>query len=370
MSIYKLIRARPLGLAAGATLALGFAMVSPAAAARNPAHSAAANVRPAVLVPSGSASVANNTLTIDGTRNADIVSLSNPVGNPALLQVEFGGDPVTAKTFDTTTFTSIAVFLGAGDDVFDGASVVGTDPMTVDGGSGNDTITTGAGNDIIFGGSGNDSIQSRDGNDQIFADSGDDLVVGGRGTDTALLGAGADTFVWNPGDGSDIVDGGAGTDDLDFVGANVNEKMSLSPNGAAAIFLRDVGNVRMDLSAIEDVDVHALGGADNITINDMHGTSIRDTNIDLSASVSSGVGDGQADLVTVNGSDRADNVSVTANGPGIDIGGLKPLVHITGSEPMLDKLQLNTLGGNDKVDVDPNVSNLIGLGVDFGLGQH
>ncbi len=368
MSIYKLLRARPLGLAAGATLALGFAMASPAAAATNAPNSAAPNVSPAVLVPSGSATVANNTLSIVGTRNADIVSVFNPLGNPALLQVEFGDDPITAKTFDTTTFTSINVSLGAGDDVFDGASVAGTDAETVDGGSGSDTITTGAGNDVIFGGSGDDTIQSRDGNDQIFADSGNDLVVGGRGTDTALLGAGADTFVWNPGEGSDIVDGGSGIDDLNFVGANVNENMSLSPNGTAAVFLRDVGNVRMDLSTIEDVDVHTLGGADNVTINDMHGTSIRDTNVDLSASA--GGGDGQADLVTLNGSDRAENVGVTANGSAIDVAGLQPLVHITGSELTFDKLQVNTLGGNDKVDLDPNVRNLIGLGVDFGLGQH
>lgn len=366
MKISKLMRARPLGLAAGATLAIGLATASPATAALT--NSAQPDVRPAVLVPSGSASVANDTLTIVGTRDADIVSLSNPLASPALLQVEFGDDPITAKTFDTTTFTSINVLLGSGDDVLEEPSgVIGTDPMTVDGGSGNDTITTGAGNDIIFGGSGDDTIKSGDGNDQIFGDSGNDTVVGGRGADTALLGAGADTFVWNPGEGSDVVDGGSGVDELDFFGANVNENMSLSPNGTSAVFLRDVGNVRMDMSTVENLDVHTLGGADNVTINDMRGTSIRETSIDLSAQ---GVGDGQADLVTVNGSDRADNVSVAAPGSQIDVGGLKPLVHITGSEPALDKLQLNTLGANDTVDLDPNVSNLIGLGVDFGLGQH
>ena len=32
-------------------------------------------------------------------------------------------------------------------------------------------------------------------------------------------------------------------------------------------------------------------------------------------------------------------------------------------------LQINTLDGNDKVTVDPNVAPLIGLGVDLGLGQ-
>ncbi len=31
---------------------------------------------------------------------------------------------------------------------------------------------------------------------------------------------------------------------------------------------------------------------------------------------------------------------------------------------------VNTLDGNDRVRVDPNVSTLIGVNVDLGLGQH
>jgi hypothetical protein len=43
--------------------------------------------------------------------------------------------------------------------------------------------------------------------------------------------------------------------------------------------------------------------------------------------------------------------------------------HITGSET-LDHLQVNTLDGNDRVNVDPNVGTLIGVAVDLGPGQH
>src|SRR5262249_28416543 len=74
------------------------------------------------------------------------------------------------------------------------------DRLTVDGGLGNDIIdASGFGlaplGLTLDGGSGNDTITGSDGSD---------IVNGGTGSDTASLGAGNDTFVWNPGDGSDV----------------------------------------------------------------------------------------------------------------------------------------------------------------------
>ena len=87
-----------------------------------------------------------------------------------------------------------------------------------------------------------------------------------------MLGAGDDTFVWNPGDGSDIVEGQAGADTMQFNGANVAEKIDVSANGTRVRFTRDVGNIVMDLNEVETVNFAALGGADNITVNDLTGT--------------------------------------------------------------------------------------------------
>ena len=67
-----------------------------------------------------------------------------------------------------------------------------------------------------------------------------------------MLGAGDDTFVWNPGDGSDTVDGQAGSDTLLFNGANVNENIDISANGAHARLFRDVANITMDLERRRD----------------------------------------------------------------------------------------------------------------------
>jgi hypothetical protein len=329
-------RARPLGLVAAAALAVGLTTTGAALAA------------PAGATPNaGSATIANNTLVITGSNGPDTVTLS---ADATQAQVAFGNDPANAFHFNLTDFNAISVSLGNGDDQFTEVPTVLTDkPLTVDGGNGNDIIKTGDGNDTIFGG------------------NGDDQVDAGRGNDTVSLGNGNDSFVWIPGEGSDTVDGGNGNSDvMQFVGANGNEKMSLSANGSAAVFLRDVANIRMDLSNIELFDLKALGGVDNVTVNDLSGTSIRQANIDLSAA--NGAPDQAADVVTVNGTDQADRVNVDTNGGQVDVAGLAAETHITGSET-LDHLQVNTLDGNDRVNVDPNVGTLIGVAVDLGPGQ-
>ena len=106
-------------------------------------------------------------------------------------------------------------------------------------------------------------------------------MVGGRGNDTALLGDGNDTFTWNPGDGSDTVEGQAGTDTLVFNGANADEKIDISANGSRVLLTRDVGTIIMDVDGTETIDVNASGGADNITVNDLTGTDVKQVAIDL-----------------------------------------------------------------------------------------
>ena len=112
--------------------------------------------------------------------------------------------------------------------------------------------------------------------------------------------------------------------------------------------------------------LNALGGTDNITVGNLEGTGIRHANIDLSDG--HGSPDGASDAVTVDGTDRGDRVSVNARDGQVHVSGLSPKTRITGSDTH-DHLQVDTGGGNDKVSVDPNVSALIGVGVDLGSGQ-
>src|SRR5690606_5856930 len=123
---------------------------------------------------------------------------------------------------------------------------------------------------------------------------------GGDGNDVALLGAGNDAFVWNPGDDNDIIEGQSGTDTLLFHGSNAAEIIAISANGGRVTFFRDIANVLMDLDDTEVIHFVALGGADNILLNDLAGTDVTQIVIDL-ASLAGGVtGDAAADTLTLN----------------------------------------------------------------------
>jgi hypothetical protein len=329
------LTARRLGLAAGAAamLAVGLATAGPAAAAT-------------------SASVSNDTLTVNGDSGDDRIALRLAAGAAGTLQVDFGDDGSTEHSFDRSTFSRIEVFTGSGHDQFrvDQANGAFTDEaLTIDGGNGRDTLNGGDGAEFFIGGNGRDAVD------------------GNRGNDTALLGNGRDSFRWDPGDGTDVVEGENGTDTLDFNGAGVDEIMSLSPNGERSLFLRSPGNVRMDMNGVERLDLTALGGADTVTVDDMSGTDFRRAVVDLSAPT--GGADGVADIVTVNGTEQADNIHVKVAGARVVVDGLRTETVVVGAEP-IDQLVVDALGGDDKVTVDPAVSALIGVAVELGSGQN
>jgi hypothetical protein len=323
-------------------LAAGVAAV---AATLATAGSAAAGQR------ANSAFVAQDTLFVTGSRDADQIALRLQAGAAGTLQVDFGDDGTAEFSFDRSTFSRIDVSARGGDDRVRIDQVNGAfadEAMVIDGGSGDDTMDGGDAAELFIGGSGRDAVD------------------GNRGNDTARLGAGADSFRWDPGDGSDVVEGESGFDTLDFNGAGVAEKMSLSPNGERSLFVRDIANIRMDMDGVESLDLTALGGTDEVTVDDMSGTDFRVANIDLAGAP--GASDGAADLVTVNGSAGADNVDLETDGAVVVADGLQTQVRVSNSE-LADKIQVSTLDGNDDVDVDGTVFALIDIGVDLGAGQ-
>ena len=337
MDINRFAGSRRFGIAAGAAAALAVGVVVAAG--------------PAGASPPTSARVAGDTLVVTGSSGADRVALRLDPVDSGTLQVDFGDDGVPEHAFLRSTFSRIDVFTRSGNDQFrvDQANgAFGDEALTVDGGSGNDTLNGGDGAELFVGRSGNDAVD------------------GNRGNDTGVLGSGQDSFRWDPGDGSDIVEGRSGTDTLDFNGAGVNENMSLSPEGGRAVFLRDAGNIRMDMDGVERLDLTALGGADTMTVGDMTGTDFRRADIDLSAPT--GGGDGVADTVTVDGTPRGDDITVAADGATVEVSGLRTATNVTGSET-IDRLQVNAQAGDDDVDVDPAALALIGVAVDLGPGE-
>src|SRR5262249_10906763 len=229
-----------------------------------------------------------DTVEVNGGNGAETFTAT-----PNGTRVRFDRTDPAPFTIDIGTSENLVVNMNGGDDVFTGSN--GLAPLialTVDGGAGNDKITGGDGNDVLIGGDGND------------------LIEGGRGNDIMFGGAGDDTFTWDPGDGSDVIEGQGGHDKLEFDGANGSEKNDIFTNGSRVRFSRDVANITMDLNGVEDIDFNALGGADQITVNDLSGTDVKQINIDLATPPGSGTGDGQPDTIIVNGTAANDNIVV------------------------------------------------------------
>src|SRR5262249_27502398 len=156
-------------------------------------------------------------------------------------------------------------------------------------------------------------------------------AIGGLGADVFIGSPGDDTFVWNPGDGSDTVEGRAGTDTLQFNGAIIAETIDISANGSRVRFTRDVGSITMDLNDVEVINFAARGGVDLITVNDLSGTGVTNVNLDLAGTPATGVGDGAADTVVVNGTTGDDVIAVSGSGADAQVFGLAATVTITGA---------------------------------------
>jgi hypothetical protein len=323
MNITDMVGIRRATLAAGAVSALvaGVALAGPAQAAVG-------------------ASVNNGQLTIVGNGANDRIALRLAAANANILQLDVGDDGVADQSFNRNLFTDILIRAGGGNDRIRIDEVNGAftdEAITMDGGSGNDTMDGGSGNERFLGGSGRDAVD------------------GNRGADTGVLGSGNDTFRWDPGDGSDVVEGQSGVDTLDFNGANVAENMSLSPNGQRVRFFRNVANINMDLNDVERLDLTALGGADNFTVEDMTGTDMRRADVDL------GGADGAIDNVEVNGTGGSDSLRVSADNGRVLVNGLTAQVRISGSENANDKLTVNGRGGNDEALVRSAADALIDI---------
>jgi Ca2+-binding RTX toxin-like protein len=341
---------------------------------------------------------------MDLSANGSRLRLSRDVGNVVMdvdgiehvrITAAGGADTITVNDLSGTAVTQVALDLSApagsgqgdgasdtvivngtlGDDtisVASGAAGVtinglaakvtiagaegGLDSLTVNGLAGNDTINASS----LKAGLVNLTINGGDGDDRIIGSQGNDFVIGGRGTDVASLGAGDDTFVWNPGEGSDTVDGQAGNDTLQFNGANVAEKMTLSANGSHALLSRDVGNVTMDLNNMETVDINAKGGADTITVDDLTKTDVKNVNIDL------GGADNAVDTVVINATNANDVINVANNNGVVTVTGLAETVTISNFEAT-DKLVINGLGGDDAI-VASGLSGML-LTADGGDGN-
>ena len=157
-------------------------------------------------------------------------------------------------------------------------------------------------------------------------------------------------FQWDPGDGSDVVEGQDGLNTMLFNGSNGNENFDVSANGQRVRFARNLANITMDTDGVEKLDLNALGGVDNLAVHDMTGTALSEIATELAATPGSGVGDGVADSVTVDGTVGDDVVMVAGQGSDVQMIGLATSITVSGAEPALDRLTISASDGSDVVD--------------------
>jgi Ca2+-binding RTX toxin-like protein len=288
-----------------------------------------------------------DTVEVNGGNGAEEFTLA---ANGA--RVRFDRTNPAPFSLDIGTSENFVLNANGGEDTFSATgNLAALIQVTVDGGAGNDTINGSNGADTLLGGDGND------------------LIDGNQGNDVAMLGAGDDTFVWDPGDGSDVIEGQDGTDAMRFNGANVNENIDISANGGRLRFFRDQGNIVMDADDLETVEFNALGGADNIVINDLSGTDVTQINLNLAGVLGGAAGDNLPDSVTVNGSGGDDAIAVTGSAGNATVFGLAAQINITAAEPALDRLVLNGQGGDDAIDASGLAADAVQLTANGGDGD-
>ena len=325
----------------------------------------------AIATPSPQVKVKHGTLSVKGTPKSDRLALRLKAGAPQTLQIDVDDNGSADFQVDRSRFDEIRVDAKQGDDVvriddINGAFTT-TTPTRVYGRQGDDTLLGGAGGESLSGGRGDDTVRAGAGNDALSGGDGNDTVDGDQGVDTAFLGSGDDRFIWDPGDGSDVVEGQAGSDAMTFNGANVAEQFDVSANGGRVRFLRNVGSITMDLDGIEAIDVNALGGADQLTVNDVSGTDLKSVRSDLAGS--GGTDDGSPDQVIVSGT-TGDDVITAAGGAGsASVTGLAARVDVVHAQAPQDGLTIYALAGDDVVGASGLAADAIALRADGAEGD-
>jgi uncharacterized delta-60 repeat protein len=174
------------------------------------------NVLSAILLdddPDGPVTLQNGHLFVDGTDDADLITLTAVVDD---LVVSRGDGLDRVFFFDDVSIADVNA-LGGNDIV-----VLDTSrPVSVSGGDGDDRIVGGSGDDSLSGNAGKDRIDGRGGSDRLAGNGSRDKLSGGDGNDRLFGGSSGDWLAGQAGDdtlmgegGNDRIDGGIGADFL------------------------------------------------------------------------------------------------------------------------------------------------------------
>jgi Ca2+-binding RTX toxin-like protein len=294
----------------------------------------------ALAGPNGPGDGATDTINVNGTQGDDSITIADNGGDVVVsgLQAQVHISGVDADGRDQLTINGQA-----------GAEVINASALD----AGHVTLTMNGGL----------------GNDAFFGSQGDDLIFGGDGDDSAFMGAGDDTFVWNPGDDNDTIEGQNGFDTMLFNGANIAEKIDISANGERVRFTRDIASVTMDSNDVEHIVFNALGGADNIVVNDLSGTDVTEIDINLASTIGGTTGDNAADNVAAHGTAGDDVIQIGAQGSDLQVLGLAARINVTGAESANDTLTVFGGAGDDVLEASGVAAGSMQLVLEGGDGN-
>ena len=157
------------------------------------------------------------------------------------------------------------------------------------------------------------------------------------------------------------IDGGdGGSDKLSIAGSAASDSFDVSGRGHSVRVSRDYGG-RIDLDGIEIVDIAALGGADQLTVDDLSQTDVFEVDGDL------GAADGKVDRVVVNtmdDSNESEQTSVSAFTGNVAILG-PTFVQLKNAE-RTDRLRVNGGRGDDLISASTDAMKITLDGGDDG----
>ena len=228
-------------------------------------------------------------------------------------------------TIDIGTREKLVLNMNGGDDFFSATgNLAGLIQITVDGGTGTDTIPGSNGADTLLGG------------------DGDDFADGQKGNDTAFLGAGDDNFQWYPGDGSDTVEGQDGSDSCCSTPATERDRCRLGQRSARS----------RDAQRQQHADGHQRCRERQREVARRCGHRHRRRSFgngrdqcDRQLASLVGGDDAAADNVIVNGTGGDDVATVAGTPATTQVAGLAVLVSVSGGTAGSDRLRVNGQAG-------------------------
>jgi Ca2+-binding RTX toxin-like protein len=246
------------------------------------------------------------------------------------------GSDVTIDHADKTDILSITG--GLGSDLID-ASALPSGKITLD-------LLGNSANDTIIGSAGNDRVLEAGGNDQMF------------------LGAGNDVVDYRSGAGDDLLEGGAGIDTL-LLSASSGSSL-IAANGTRTLLTRGDGS-SIDMDDVERIRFTANFAAGFFFLNDLTNTDVQLVALDL-GDLSGKTGNGLVDSISITATEGNDTIGATVSNGVVSVTGLGSALTVAHVESG-DFLIVNSLGGNDVIDMSKLPATLFGTSPRGGAGN-